>query len=508
MNKKIIHSVFEHVADAFADKIAIEEETGRTITYRTLNEKANQIAFSLIESGVRKDDVVAVFIGSCIEYVASMIGIFKAGGIFMPLEPRFPRRRLENILGRTSPKVFITGSELSLSDFRHSDSGPYLPVFSFFNSNNFPVDNPPLISDPDDGNYIVHTSGSTGEPKAILGRHKTVSHFMHWEIKEFNLNQDTRTSQLSPGTNDVILRDIFAPLISGGTVCIPGPDTITNTKRLVEWLDKSGITLVHTVPSLLRLIMKQMENSGTALSSVKQVLLVGEELYYRDAARWMDLTGNRAELVNLYGSSETLAKSFHRIKERPAEMNGVVPIGKPISNAALLVIKNNTTLCDIGELGEIYIKSPFIGKGYYKNPELTAANFVPNPINGDASDIVYKTGDLGRYLPDRSIEYIGRLDTQVKIGGLRIELKEIELALLANGAIEQAVVLAHKSLENENTLACYYTERSPVSGEDISAFLREYLPDYMIPSFYLKLDEFPLNINGKIDKKSLPRPES
>ncbi|MBF0558171.1 MAG: amino acid adenylation domain-containing protein, partial [Nitrospirae bacterium] len=418
MNKKIIHSVFESVADEFPGNIAVEEETGRTITYRELNEKANQIAFSLIECGVGRDVVVAVFIKSCIEYVASMIGIFKSGGIFMPLDPRFPARRIENILNRTSPKVFIAGSELSLSDFRHSGSGIYLPVFSFFNSNNYPVHNPPLVSDPDDGNYIVHTSGSTGEPKAILGRHKTVSHFMHWEITEFALDQETRTSQLSPSTNDVILRDIFAPLISGGTVCIPAPDTITNTNRLVQWLDKSGITLVHTVPSLLRLIMKEMETSGSSLNSVRQVLLVGEELYSRDAARWMDLTGNRAELVNLYGSSETLAKSFHRIKERPADLNKVVPIGKPISNAALLVIKNNAALCDIGELGEIYIKSPFIGKGYYKNPELTARSFVPNPINGDLSDIVYKTGDMGRYLPDRSIEYIGRLDTQVKIGGL------------------------------------------------------------------------------------------
>ncbi len=513
MDKRIIHTVFENIVEQFPENIAIEEQGGRTVTYQALNQQANQIAHSLREKGIKKGSVIGVLIPSSIEYVATLLGVFKVGGIFMPVNPNLPAQRLEYVFKQTSPKLII-GERETLRVFETLRVYTYSSLLTSHASTGQPqgaaptMENPPLISEPDDGNYIVTTSGSTGDPKIILGRHKTLSHFIHWEIGEFQLNETTRASQLSPETNDVIFRDIFAPLISGGTLCIPDMETIMNTNYLIKWIESSKITLLHTVPSLFRLILKQIESSGNAdgVRSLKQILMVGEELYGSDVIRWMNIFGNDIELVNLYGASETYAKSFNRIKERPADPHKAVHVGKPISNAAILILKDGE-LARINEIGEIYIKTPFITNGYYNNPDLTAKSFVQNPLIKDQKDIIYKTGDLGRYLPDRSVEFIGRIDRQVKINALRVELNEVESAIRSYDAIEQTRVTAYKTPDYENRLICYYTEKRPIESGELRAYLKTRLPDYMIPSYFVRLDEFPLTLTGKIDQRALPKPE-
>ncbi len=525
MNKKIVHTVFEATAEKYPDRIAVETGS-RSISYSALKKASDDIACRLRSAGVQKEVIVGTVLKSGIEYVATIIGVLKAGGIFMPLDMEFPDKRLEYMLNTTVPGVVITEKEdydnvlkrfkapgigekpftilaiddnLHLSGIRETDvpEGSAIPADLG-------------LPGPDDSNYIMYTSGSTGEPKAIVGCHKSLSHFMHWEVQEFGFDEQVKVSQFPPVTFDASLRDIFVPLITGGRVCIPEKEVKTNVKRLIEWLERTGVTLVHCVPSLFRLITKEFESTrggSEILPDLKYILMAGEPLYGRDINRWMDATGERIKLVNLYGASETtLIKSFHRIEKRPENPNAIIPVGKPISNTALLIVNGNK-LCEIGEAGEIYIKTPFMTKGYYRNPEMTKKSFVSNPLNPQEDDIVYKTGDLGRYAPDRSVEFIGRLDTQVKVNGIRIELGEIEKALINCKSIDQAVVLAHKNRENENTLSCYYTEKAPIGTVALRAHLHQYLPDYMLPSFYVRLDEFPLNINGKIDKKALPKPE-
>ncbi|MBF0572700.1 MAG: amino acid adenylation domain-containing protein, partial [Desulfamplus sp.] len=542
MDKKILHSVFEHIASQFPERIAIEEES-RSITYKDLNAGANKIAHALIKMGVEQGIVVGLSFSASIEYIMSNLAVQKVGAIFMPLDADAPPQRLAYMIKKTEPQIILDLpkiKEILLSDSYVKDPS------ADNNSQNLE-----LTLDPQSPHYIIFTSGSTGDPKAILGKQVSMSHFIHWEITTFGLNEGVKTSLFAPTTFDVSFRDIFVPLLCGGTVCIPEAATIRNIPLLVDWMTKSRLTLVHCVPTLFRLIRKELKarktlNSQSELNveykplpDLENILLAGEALYGTDVIDWMDLVGDRIKLTNIYGPSETtLAKIHYRITERPAEANKIMPLGEPITNTAILILKENR-LCKIGEIGEIHIKTPFRSHGYYKDPELTAQCFIQNPLTPDA-DIIYKTGDLGRYQPDRKIEFIGRLDSQVKINGIRIELAEIESRLFTHHAIERPLVIAHTNPDHEARLVCYYTlkesvsagsafansvdskasvksdeaVKTSVSGERVDidpaqlrAFLAEYLPPYMIPSFFVRLNEFPLNINGKIDRKRLPKPE-
>ena len=521
VDKRIPVLVFEHVAATYPANIAVSHG-GREITFAELATHVDRIALALRNNGVGRDVGVAMCFESSIEYVAALLAVMKAGGIFMPIDLHLPSPRIESILDLATPALAIgspSGIEALLAlplgksveergvslltvdaglavHVKRAPGAPRIQAASI---------DPP---GPDDSSYIMFTSGSTGEPKGILGRTKSLGHFMHWEAREFGFDESLRVSQFPPLTFDASLRDILLPLTVGGRLCIPPQEVRGNASRLVDWLEQAGVTLVHCVPSLFRLLIGEIEARGggdNALPRLRHVLMAGEALYGSDVMRWMDLVGTRCELVNLYGPSETtLIKTFHRIQERPAS-KGIVPIGKPLANTAVLVVKGNR-LCDIGEIGDIYIDTPFASKGYFKDPERTAEAFVANPIAPDGG-VVYKTGDLGRYLPDRSLEFVGRLDTQVKVNGIRIELGEVQSALAGFAAIELSIVLAIPNADQENRLVCYYTEKQPTNPQDIRAHLATTLPEYMIPSFYVRLEQFPLTVTGKVDRKALPRPE-
>ncbi|MBF0411478.1 MAG: amino acid adenylation domain-containing protein [Desulfamplus sp.] len=580
MNKKILHRVFEHIAENFSDRIAVEEaykeeqqgNQQRTITYRELNAGANKIAHALEEIGVKEDVVVGLSLPGGIDYIIATLAVLKVGGVFMPLDADAPPKRLEFMLRKTEPHIIINRDK-SFTILRENKSllnkNKSLTTINREGSSTvnletdkFSDENLEFTPDPQSANYIIFTSGSTGEPKAILGKHVSLSHFIHWEISTFGLDENVRASLFAPTTFDVSFRDIFVPLLCGGTVCIPQLDTMRNTPRLVDWLESSRITLVHCVPTMFRLIRKELKSRKAVyelsktkekahkdvdneykstdsyynpLPEMQNILLAGEALYGSDVIELMDLVGERIKLTNLYGPSETtLAKIYYRIKDKPVEPNRIIPLGEPISNTAILILKDNR-LCKVGEIGEIHIKTPFCSHGYYKERELTAQSFIENPLTTE-QDIIYKTGDLGRYLPDHQVEFIGRLDSQVKINGIRIELSEIESHLFAHKAIERPVVVAHAAAEHESKLVCYYTlkenvqslkerdsvnsmkrddtdndsklvENIDVNPASLRAYLADFLPSYMIPSFFVRLNEFPLNLNGKIDRRRLPKPE-
>jgi non-ribosomal peptide synthetase component F len=276
-------------------------------------------------------------------------------------------------------------------------------------------------------------------------------------------------------------------------------------------MQKSRLTLVHCVPTVFRLLLKACETRGEVdgvLPDLRYILLAGEPLYGSDVMRWHELFGDRIELVNLYGPSETtLAKAFHRIRETPAEPDQVMPVGKPIANTALLILQDQR-LCGIGEIGEIFIKTPFATKGYYRDEALTTASFVQNPLRDDVPDRVYKTGDLGRYREDRSVEVLGRLDQQVKVRGVRVELAEIEAAVRTHPAVDLTAVVAHRGAQYDYTLVCYYTAERDIGVSELRQHLQGYLPDAMMPSMFTQLAELPQHLNGKIDRRALPKPEA
>ncbi len=525
VNRKLLHSVFEAAAARFPQNTAVECQ-GRTMTYGELQAAAAKIGRTLRACGARRDVIVALMLESGSAYVACVTGVMRSGALFMPLDLGLPQKRLTFLLNRARPAIAIVPAaesaralavlaEAGLPAGQVSvltvDAAARLRLLEQGGPDR--GDAPDFTPDvaPDDSCYIMYTSGSTGEPKPIEGLHKSLSHFMHWEAGEFGFDQTLRVSQLAPLTFDASLRDIFLPLITGGRVCVPGAEIRRNPAELLKWLEASGVTLVHCVPSLFRALTREIEARGgrtdESLPALTHVLMAGEALYGRDIERWRALVGPRVQLVNLYGASETtLVKTFQQIGELPAAGNAMLPVGQPISNTAVLVVKNKR-LCAIGEIGDIYLKTPFRTKGYYRDPELTARSFLPNPLTNDPADIVYRTGDLGRYLPDRSLEFIGRLDNQVKVGGIRIEPGEIERAVLELVALREAVVLAFRTQDQENVLACYFTENEPLEVSRIREHLAAVLPEYMIPGFFIRLPRFPLNINGKIDRRALPRPE-
>lgn len=504
MSKLIPHRVFEHVAAANGTRTAIEEP-GRSITYATLNEAANRAAHGLTEQhALGRGDVVALSMPVGVDYVIALLAVAKAGGVFLPLDPAAPPRRQAQMLSVAEPVLAISDRPMELA--------PGLAVCSLEELSLDRPENTACAVEGDDASYIVFTSGSTGTPKAILGSQKGLSHFLHWEMREFALGAESRISQLAPATFDVSLRDILTPLLAGGTLCIPPDDARTDSRHLLSWLETEKISLVHCVPSLFRQLMAELDAGASPdarlpdLQHLQHLLLAGEPLYGADVQRWHALMGPRIQLTNLYGPSETtLAKAFHRITETPEEPGRMVPVGTPLPNSALLVIKEGE-LCDPGEIGEVFIKTPFMSKGYLDAPELMAESFVQNPLTPGTSDIIYRSGDIGRYLEGHTVELLGRKDQQVKINGIRIELAEVEAAILQHPGIDTAVVVAHRSAAGEASLTAYFMAGTPLTGTDIRQHLTDWLPRAMQPAHYVQMEQFPLNLHGKIDRRALPLP--
>lgn len=522
-NKRLLHEFVVHIAGLFPDHVAVSTDQ-RDIRYAELNELSDRVARLLIHLGIKREDTVAVYLDKGIEYVAAILGVMKAGGVFLPLDLGLPGNRLAFMLAKTPPKLVMTSRAGAADVLGQLPAGLAPPVLYLDAEGPLTASHPtptaPAIEhetqavqlpavDPKDASYIVYTSGSTGNPKAVVGVHQSLSHFIHWEAKEFGFNETSRVSQFPPVSFDASLKDIFVPLVAGGRVCIPPRGTLDSGANLVNWLERKEITVMHCVPALFRLVLRELEERTAdepRVPTLRQVIIAGDVLFASDVLRWRARLGERVPLANLYGLTETtVLKTFHRIKEVSDNPREIIHVGQPISNTAILIVKDGR-LCDIGQIGELYIKSPFLTRGYLDNDEPTNNRFVQNPLSGDP-DIVFKTGDLGRYRSDRSIELLGRLDNQVKVQGNRVELSEIEKNLLGHPAIDQAVVLALKGDEGDHTLACYYTEKQATPREELRTYLGAYLPGYMIPSFFVRMDKFPLNINGKINRKALPKPE-
>ena len=514
MNKRIIHTVVDRIAGLYPDRTAIVDEDA-AYTYVQLKAYADRLAGQIILHGKELHAPVMVLLPSGFRLIGAMLAVFRSAQIYLPVDPSFDPRRLQTIFDQVRPAICITSrslqplaARLTASQGAHIIIAEDIPALSD-NAVTSPEARPesgPEIR-PEDPNYIFYTSGSTGEPKAILGCHDSLSHFIHWEIHEFDLDSHCRVSQLSQHTFDASLRDILVPLAVGGVVCVPPAAARTNIPLLVDWLERQQITLIHCVPSVFRMIATELvlrKAAGIRLPRLQYLLMAGEQLFARDILHWRDTGAAHVQLVNLYGTSETtMVKSFHRIDKIPEDPTQAIHAGKPINNTIIAVIRDHS-LCRPGEVGEVYIITPFMTLGYYKNEELTRLAFVQNPLVHDREELVYRTGDYGIYLDDGSVEILGRRDDQVKVNGIRVELGEVKRAVLRFAAISDAEVIALKNARDENELVCYY-----VASRDMDEELRNFLPGEVhpaaIPSAYRRMDEFPLTINGKVDRKMLPK---
>jgi amino acid adenylation domain-containing protein len=498
-----VQDLFDQTAAQFSTSVAINNGV-RAITYGELQADVNRLAQVLAARGIAESTIVGIFLSDSIGIISSILATLKAGGIFCPLDPTFPDKRLEVMFQTVAPKWCITHSHFAgkLRDVTANLSSPPHLIL---------IDDLPEVegslmrpSNPDAPCSIYFTSGSTGKPKAILGRLKGIDHFVRWEIEMVGAGPGTRVSQLAAPSFDGFLKDAFVPLCSGGIVCAPeSRDVILDPWSLADWLDVEQIELLHCVPSLFRAMINQGLNDRY-FEAMKCVVMTGEPLYPADVKRWMDVFGNRIRLFNIYGTTETtLSKFAYEVKPEDVERSSI-PVGKIIKGAAMMLIDQYGKPCGAGDVGEIYIRTPYRSFGYYGEPELTKQVLVRNPLNNDPDDLVHKTGDYGRLLKGGDLEHLGRRDQQVQIRGVRVELGEIENLLRAHQAVADVAVVDRDDAEGNRFLVAYVTMANGAGSESLRQYLAERLPETMLPSAFVELDHLPRTLNGKIDRKALP----
>lgn len=496
---KMIYQLFEEQAERTPDSIAVTFKD-ESLTYKELNCKSNQLARVLTEHGVRRYVIVGIMIERSIEMIVGILGILKAGGAYLPISPEYPEERINFMLDDSN--AFIL---LSLKCYAESMEIRSSKVIALDDINIYTYDcsNLKTSNISSDIAYLMYTSGSTGKPKGVMISHRSVINRISWMQRKYPLNCDDVILQKTPFTFDVSVWELLWWFFAGAKICFLAPGAEKEAAAIVNTVRNSRITIIHFVPSMLNVFLEYLEEHPDSkdLTSIKHVFCSGEALNVQQVEKFGKLlAGYGAELTNLYGPTEaTIDVSYF---DCPAAAGlKTVPIGKPIDNIRLYILDKKQQLCPIGIPGELCISGDGIAEGYLNRRDLTADKFVPNPfISGDR---MYKTGDLAEWLPDGNIEFLGRIDHQVKIRGYRIELGEIENKLLKCAAIKAAAVIVKAGANNNNCLCAYIVSDKALTAAELRTSLSEYLPEYMLPSHFIRLEKLPLTQSGKIDRAAL-----
>lgn len=481
---------------------------GRVWTYRDLAERSRNIAQQLIAGGLRPGDVVAVGGEPGFGLIASFLAVLLARGVVLPLDRTLPveRQRLMLSVSGAGSLLFAgePGDAVELLEGLALQTVFVSPDSACSDGLPATARDLPLV-DPDDPAYIYFTSGSTGVPKGVLGRHNALSHLLAWERETFEVGSSDRCGLTTRLSFDAVLRDILLPLTSGGTLCIPDDEQLVlDGPRVLRWLDEERISLLHIVPALgQRWLDSRPPDIG--LAALRCTFFAGEPLTEGLVCGWRDAFPDSA-VFNWYGTTETMVRCFHPIPREPAP--GVQPVGRPLPHTQALVINDAGVPSGVGELGEVVLRSPVRTFGYINAPNEQKAKFVPNPFGGDEGDSCYRTGDTGRFRPDGTLEILGRRDDQVKIRGVRVEPVEVQAVLGMHPRVAAAAVVA-RSDTGETTLVAYFVPKfsDALAPAELRAYLAERLPDAMVPGAIVALDALPLLANGKVDKAALPPPD-
>jgi len=481
-------------------------------TYSELAEEARSIASMLLADGLEKGDVVAVSGSPSFGLIASMLGVLSGGGVLLTLDRNLPSERQKLMVReagamrllyvgewRTEDKWLRELPSLATTTVRE-DPRTLSQSERCASLENYRL---PKIS-PSDAAYLFFTSGTSGVPKGVLGCHKGLSHFLNWQRERFGINPADRAAQLTGLSFDVVLRDIFLPLTSGASLHLPDDSTSAGSDSILAWLEREKITILHTVPTLAQIWLNDVPEE-VSLRSLRLVFFAGEPLTDSLVRRWRKMASGK--VVNLYGPTETtLAKCFHVVPDEPAL--GIQPVGRPLPETQALVLNDADRLCGIGESGEIVIRTPFRALGYINAAEEQRARFIKNPFTDDAADLLYRTGDRGRYRPDGTLDILGRLDEQIKIRGVRVEPEEVTAILTRHSSVQSCIVVPCRDLHEENALAAYVVmAEGGGRSSELRTYISRHLPSAMVPSYFVIMDELPLTPNGKVDRRALPEPD-
>jgi amino acid adenylation domain-containing protein len=499
---KCVHQLFEDQVERTPEAVAVVFED-QQLTYRELNTRANQLAHYLRQQGIQPDTVVALCLERSLEMVIAILGVLKAGGAYLPIDPDLPAERGHFLLHDAQARLILTQNNLRISfaDF----SGHIVCLDREWRKlSDQSHDNPQHQVMGRNAAYVIYTSGSTGTPKGVINVHSGLLNRLLWMQETYRLTSADRVLQKTPFTFDVSVWEFLWPLISGASLIVARPGGHRDGAYLVELVKSQQITTLHFVPSMLEVFLQEPGVDGC--TSLRQVICSGEALSYELQQRFFERS--LASLHNLYGPTEA-SIDVTAWECRNISNLTVVPIGRPIANTQIYILDPHLTPVPIGVAGELHIGGDGLARGYLNRPELTAEKFIANPVSNEPGARLYKTGDLARYLPDGNIEFLGRMDNQVKIRGYRIELGEIEAVLSQHPAVQQAVVLARDDIPGDKRLIAYIVNAngSAPSAHDLRSYLQQKLPDYMMPSAFVFLDTLPLTPNGKLDRKALPAPD-
>ncbi|WP_458110063.1 amino acid adenylation domain-containing protein [Bacillus zhangzhouensis] len=490
------HIQFSRQAKETPDAIAVMDDQ-RKLTYRELEDMSNALSSELKIRGVEKECTVALILDRSVYVIVSMLGVMKAGGAFVPIDPAFPAERIRYTLEDSGAQVIVT-NETHTNSYKDQQSLQVVHVEKAVHQNHS-LDLPDVSVD--QLAYVIYTSGTTGKPKGVQLTHRNLSHYVNWLTNAVTLQECDRTALLSSYAYDLGYTSIFPVLKAGGTLYVPREDVYTDPVRLIRFIDEQELTYIKMTPSLFHMMADTKNHEFAAL---RLVVLGGEPIVPEDVETFMKQHPCVA-VMNHYGPTETTIGTVTKLIT-PHELGALKErsvIGQPIAHTRALVCNREQRLVPYGAPGELYISGEGVSKGYLNQPELTAERFLENPFF--PQEKMYRTGDLVRQLANGDIEFLGRVDDQVKIRGYRIEKQEIEHAARALSTLQEVYVkVIHLSRLPE--LALYYTAPEHIGTLMFREKLAEALPDYMIPTYFVKVDHIPLTQNGKVDAKSLPLP--
>ncbi|MEG4631193.1 amino acid adenylation domain-containing protein [Microcoleus sp. AR_TQ3_B6] len=525
-----VHRLFEAQAAKTPDAVAVRCEC-QSLTYQELNNRANQVAHYLHYCGVKPDAIVGVYLKRSLDAIVGILGVLKAGCAYLPLDPHYSKERLNFMLEDAAVRVLLTQAQLAADLLVPNISAICLDAeWEIISQEN--QSNPDSAVSPENLAYIIYTSGSTGKPKGVMVQHQSLANYTQAASVEYGIEPGDRILQFASLSFDASAEEIYPCLTRGATLVLRGNSMLDSISSFLQKCREWQITVLDLPTAYWRELTARLSIENAEFPpSVRLTIIGGETALSTSLNQWQKCVSEKVRLVNTYGPTETTivatwcdsssSSSLPSASSAVKNSAKTLPIGRPIPNARTYVLDANLQPVPIGVPGELYIGGAGVSRGYLNRLELNQNKFIPDPFSSFQGDRLYKTGDLVRYLPDGNLEFLDRTDRQVKIRGFRIELGEIESTLSQHPDVQEAVILAHEEDSGSKRLVAYLVLNSAVAGghggtapthsaliKSLRSFLREQLPDYMVPASFMFLEAMPLTPNGKVDFKALPAPET
>jgi amino acid adenylation domain-containing protein len=503
---RCFHQLFEAQVERTPDAVAVIFENEH-LTYQELNKKANQLAHYLRQLGVGPEVLVGLYMERSLDIVVGLLGILKAGGAYVPLDPSLPPERIAYMLADSQAPVLVTQQSLKAGLPEHK--AYIISIDTDWSAITCESEENPISGVKGENLvYVIYTSGSTGRPKGVAVEHRQLLNYLNGILERLEIPAGCSFATLSTLATDLGNTAIFPALGTGGCLHVISQARIIDAHALVDYFEHHPIDCLKITPSHLAAL--QASSQTKPIMPLRRLIIGGE------ASKWewvkkLQAFAPDCVILNHYGPTETTVGvlTFQVKKEQDELAYTMTPLGRPLANTQVYILDQYCNPVPGGVSGEIYIGGASVARGYLNQPELTAEKFIPDPFSAQPGARLYKTGDLARYLPDGNIEFLGRLDDQIKLRGFRIELREIEVVLSQHPAVQQAVVIAREDVPGDKRLVSYVVLRKDqlASVEDLKDQVAKQLPAYMVPSAFVLLEAFPLTPNGKVDRRALPAPE-